>query len=79
MKGCCNIPVVLHGLRAQGCVCREVTVKAYEVWAGWVGKGLCMELQAALQSDAALKSSTPLQAWEETVIVQVGSPPTCQQ
>lgn len=51
-------------------------MKAYEVWAGWVGKGLCMELQVALQSDAALKSSTHLQAWEETVIVQVGSCPS---
>ena len=46
-------------------------MRAYEVWAGWVGKGLCMELQAALQSDAALTSSIPLQAWEETIIAQV--------
>lgn len=57
----------------MGCVCRSVTLKAYEVWAGWVAKGLRMELQAALQSDAALKSSTPLQAWEETIITQVAS------
>ncbi|KAL3140348.1 hypothetical protein ABBQ38_004612 [Trebouxia sp. C0009 RCD-2024] len=49
---------------------RDVTMSAYEVWAGWVGRGLCMQLQAALQSDAALTSSTPLQAWEETIIAQ---------
>lgn len=49
-------------------------MSAYEVWAGWVGRGLCMQLQAALQSDAALTSSTPLQAWEETIIAQVLSP-----
>jgi hypothetical protein len=30
-----------------------------------------MELQAALESDAALTSPVPLQAWEETVIAQV--------
>ena len=48
-------------------------LKAYEVWAGWVAQGLRMELQAALQSDAALKSSHPLQAWEETIIAQVAS------
>ena len=32
-----------------------------------------MELQAALESDAALTSPVPLQAWEETVIAQVQS------
>lgn len=51
-------------------------MSAYEVWAGWVGRGLCMELQAALHSDAALTSSTPLQAWEETIIAQVLAPKT---
>ena len=46
-------------------------MKGYEVWAGWAAKGLCLELQAALQTDAALTSPTALQAWEETVIPQV--------
>lgn len=64
------------GLKRQVGVCRGLTLKAYEVWAGWVAKGLRMELQAALQSDAALKSSTPLQAWEETIITQVASCPS---
>lgn len=62
-------------MEVWGWLCRDVTVKAYEVWAAWVGKGLCLELQAALQSDAGLASSTPLQAWEETIIAQV-LPPT---
>ena len=59
------------------CDCRDVTLKAYQVWAAWAAKGLCMELQAALQSDAALTSPTPLQAWEETVIAQVLALPLC--
>ncbi|KAL0025084.1 hypothetical protein WJX79_007064 [Trebouxia sp. C0005] len=52
---------------------RNVTLKAYKVWADWVARGLCMELQAALESDAALTSPVPLQAWEETVIAQEDS------
>ena len=50
---------------------RNVTLKANQVWADWAARGLCMELQAALESDAALTSPVPLQAWEETVIAQV--------
>ena len=49
---------------------RSVSLKAYQVWAGWAARGLCLELQAALKTDAALTSPTPLQAWEETVIAQ---------
>lgn len=72
----CSSPAILDGVKVQDCVCRDVTLKAHEVWAGWVAQGLRMELQAALQSDAALKSSTPLQAWEETIIAQVASCPS---
>lgn len=52
-------------------VCRPVTLEANQVWARWSGQGLCMELQAALESDAAFSSPIALQAWEETVIAQV--------
>ena len=62
-------------MKVQSYVCRDVTLKAYVLWAEWAAKGLCMELQAALQSDAALKSSVPLQAWEETIIAQVNALP----
>ena len=72
----CSPPAILYRVKVEGCVCRHVTLKAHEVWAGWVAQGLRMELQAALQSDAALKSSTALQAWEETIITQVASCPS---
>ena len=46
-------------------------MEANQVWARGGGQGLCMELQAALESDAAFASPTALQAWEETIIAQV--------
>lgn len=46
-------------------------MEANRVWARWSGQGLCMELQAALETDAAFTSPTALQAWEETVVAQV--------
>ena len=52
-------------------MCRAVSMKGYEVWAQWAAKGLCLELQAALSTDAALTSPTSLQTWEETIIPQV--------
>ena len=48
-------------------------MEANQVWARWGGQGLCMELQAALESDAAFASPTALQAWEETIIAQVSA------
>ena len=46
-------------------------MEAYAVWATWAGQGLCLELQSALETDAAFTSPVALQAWEETVIAQV--------
>ncbi|KAL0023565.1 hypothetical protein WJX77_002562 [Trebouxia sp. C0004] len=63
-----NPGAVLHEALQQQL--RNVTLKAYQLWADWAARGLCMELQAALESDAALTSPVPLQAWEETVIAQ---------